>query len=96
MSKVTREQILTATTYFYGSTLMSYASLLEVHLGVRLGEELPPEVVGEQEFNPENTIFTEDGETEIEVEEFELFLAVRVVDGDGEITYFAFDYIEEE
>lgn len=93
--KVTRDHLINATSYFYGSKLVKYTDLLASNTGVKIGEEIALDVVGDIAFNPINVVYSED-DLVIEVEEFENYVAARFEDDEDETVYFfALEEIEE-
>lgn len=93
MSKVTREDLLNATSHFHGAAVVSYRSILEANIGVTLGEEITAEEIGEYAPNFLNCVFSESDRV-IEVDETELYVAARFED-ETEITFFALNEIED-
>ncbi|QDH49576.1 hypothetical protein KYLE_112 [Pantoea phage Kyle] len=94
MAKLTATELANASAFFAGE-YVPYASLLAANVGVKIGEEIPAEVVGDFGFDDEEGAYldTVDGR-EIRVIETELYVAAEDV-ATGEVAFFALEEIEE-
>lgn len=90
---ITQEDLLNAQGYNYDSVVL-YTQLLRDNTGVKIGDQIPLSVIGEAPADFLNSVFTQDGR-EIEVEEFELYLAARLKGG-SEVFFFALDDLDDE